>query len=121
MLTLATGVEPNHNSKPEALKPCRRLTLATGSAGTISVSHTFHEMMLGGQDQSLRLTDVIAVQGGLPRARTSATAHIPCSACLRFELAHAGSCWLIAEIALPLLLCSVSHASDGRPQPYPVP
>jgi len=44
----------------------RWLNLATGSAGTISVSHTFHEMMLGGQDQSLRLTDVIAVQGSFP-------------------------------------------------------
>jgi glutamate 5-kinase len=50
----------------------RWLTLATGSAGSITVSPSFHEKMLGGQDLSLRLTDVLAVQGGLPRPRTRA-------------------------------------------------
>jgi len=51
---------------PGRTRPNKRqrwLTLATGSAGRITVSHNFHVTMLAGRDPPLRLTDVIAVDG----------------------------------------------------------
>jgi glutamate 5-kinase len=54
---------------PGRTRPNKRqrwLTLATGSAGSITVSSTFHETMMAGQDPSLRIGDVISVNGSFP-------------------------------------------------------